>query len=458
MTARVPSDLKRVAVVLAVVGLVLLGAILSVSRAGAYAVEVDGKAIGYVRSSREVSKAVQEILAEARRVWPPDLEIMSNVDVKPAKTGNGGAAEAPEFLSEEQLRQKLREALRFSANAYVVQVDGNDIVALRDGEDAHGIIEEIRSSYTEGVTARGKVKLEEIRILQDVQVVEKRVPVDSIREPEEAKQILLRGTDKTALYVVQKGDTLWTIARARGMTVDQLRKANPQLKGDALQVGQTLNLIVPEPYITLVSVETATLDVPIPFQTEVIPDQEMWPWQQVVKQRGIPGYKEVVVEIHRKDGREVQRRILSEKIISEPVKQVVVRGSKLVPDLGTGQFAWPSPGSITSRYGYRRSGFHHGVDIAAPVGTPVIAADSGTVTFSGWLPYYGIAVMIDHGGGKIVTVYGHLSKTLVKVGQTVKRGQVIGNVGSTGRSTGPHLHFEIRVDGKPQDPLNYYPK
>lgn len=118
----------------------------------------------------------------------------------------------------------------------------------------------------------------------------------------------------------------------------------------------------------------------------------------------------------------------------------------------TGQFIWPLGGIISQRYVW----YHKGLDIAAPMGTPELAADAGRIMVSGWPDNtgYGNRVMIDHGNG-YVTLYGHMSKIYVTVGQTVRRGDVIGTVGSTGRSTGPHLHFEIRKFGVAVNPLDY---
>ncbi len=126
----------------------------------------------------------------------------------------------------------------------------------------------------------------------------------------------------------------------------------------------------------------------------------------------------------------------------------------------TGRFMWPATGRLTSRFGYRRhplwggTRFHHGLDIAAPFGTRIVASDGGEVILSGWWNGYGKAVVIRHVRGK-TTVYGHMSRIFVKMGDGVQKGQLIGLVGSTGFSTGPHLHFEIRLRGKPVNPLTF---
>lgn len=136
---------------------------------------------------------------------------------------------------------------------------------------------------------------------------------------------------------------------------------------------------------------------------------------------------------------------------------------RLAPQAGgTGQFMWPVNGEITSPFGWRvhpiwgTQIFHAGLDIAADYGEPVHAADSGTVVYAGWMGGYGNAVMIDHGGG-LVTLYGHNSSITVGEGQQVGKGETIALAGSTGNSTGPHCHFEVRVHGEVTSPLQYLP-
>ncbi len=142
-------------------------------------------------------------------------------------------------------------------------------------------------------------------------------------------------------------------------------------------------------------------------------------------------------------------------------RAVLLRAAELsgrIDRVGHG-YVWPLEGRISSRFGWRNisvagNRFHAGIDIAAPSGTPVRAARGGVVSRAGWVGAYGFLVVLDHGGGW-ETRYAHLSRIDVRVGERVAQGTVVGLVGSTGASTGPHLHFEVRRDGQALDPLAY---
>ena len=117
-------------------------------------------------------------------------------------------------------------------------------------------------------------------------------------------------------------------------------------------------------------------------------------------------------------------------------------------------FVWPVQGVITSGFGWRWGRMHEGVDLAVPNGTPVVAAKAGVVIVAGWMGGYGNLVVVDHGGG-VATAYGHNTSVTVGVGQFVEQGQLIAYSGSTGHSTGPHVHFEVRINGSAVDPMGY---
>jgi len=148
---------------------------------------------------------------------------------------------------------------------------------------------------------------------------------------------------------------------------------------------------------------------------------------------------------------DVEAVTTAEKPAKKPKKKVAIKK-------WTGQFIWPVEGVLTSKFGIRRGRRHDGIDIGAPEGTDVCAAADGTVLYSGdQQTGYGNLIILSH-ADDMITVYAHNRENLVKENDTVKRGQVIGRVGQTGRATGPHLHFEIRKRTKPRNPLFFLPK
>ncbi len=162
--------------------------------------------------------------------------------------------------------------------------------------------------------------------------------------------------------------------------------------------------------------------------------------------------------------REVSQRAYDELIAASQEVERLIQASRYRYPMpsggGSGAMIWPLVGEITSEYGWRThpiygdSRYHSGMDIGGDYGDPIVAAAAGTVIYSGWISGYGYAVVIDHGGG-ISTLYGHNEALAVAEGQSVSQGQVIAYCGSTGNSTGPHCHFEVREGGEPVDPMGY---
>lgn len=208
--------------------------------------------------------------------------------------------------------------------------------------------------------------------------------------------------------------------------------------------------------LQFVTVEQTREEESVPYDLETVYDPEVYlDLDPVIKVPGEEGVVEIVTETTCLNGR-AQSSEIESNVLREPVTEVVSLGSKERPE-----YLWPTTqGYISSRFGYRNvkigSRFHKGIDIAVRTGTDICAAKAGTVTYSGWMNGYGNLVEIDHGDGTS-TRYGHNSKLLVSKGQTVEQGEVIALSGNTGRSSGPHCHFEIRIDGTPTDPMPLLP-
>jgi murein DD-endopeptidase MepM/ murein hydrolase activator NlpD len=187
-----------------------------------------------------------------------------------------------------------------------------------------------------------------------------------------------------------------------------------------------------------------------------VPNDEWYTTKSVTIQEPSAGRRKVAALIEYKNGQEESREILMEEVYADAVPKIVERGTQIPPT-----YIKPlSGGTLSSGFGARSaptkgaSTNHKGVDWATPIGTTVYASNAGTVAFAGWASGYGYAVYINHADGR-QTRYGHLSKVLVSAGQTVSQGEKIALSGNTGRSSGPHVHFEIRINGTAVNPLKY---
>ena len=247
--------------------------------------------------------------------------------------------------------------------------------------------------------------------------------------------------------------------KSYAMNGDAALSENPQYKpciipkGSASLKGECISLLK-ENNISVVSVVNETTRKVVPFETYTENDSSLFIGETVTVTEGKNGNIQIQEETVYKNGEEQSVRIASEKVTVQPVNKVVKVGTKHKNVLECG-LHYPLEGVLSSPFGERWGRMHEGIDIAVAEGTPIKAAECGTVTrVSENAGGYGKLIQIDHGYG-VETLYAHLSQIQVTKGQTVNSDTVIGLSGNTGRSTGPHLHFEITSDGTPIDPLNH---
>ena len=195
----------------------------------------------------------------------------------------------------------------------------------------------------------------------------------------------------------------------------------------------------------------------IAYETQIEESAELLRGEREVKTAGQEGKKLVTYTVKEANGVALEKNVLNEIVIAEPVTEVVTEGTAtlmIASRSGSGALSWPIRGRINSPYGSRSRGFHTGLDIDANTGDSVKAAAGGKVVTAGWEGGYGYCVILDHGNG-LKTRYAHLSKITCSMGQTILRGEELGKAGSTGNSTGPHLHFEVIINGNTQNPMDY---
>ncbi len=208
--------------------------------------------------------------------------------------------------------------------------------------------------------------------------------------------------------------------------------------------------------VPVVSVVSVSQEKEIPFETQTQYDDSLYIGESVTVTEGKTGSSMVESQTIYKNGEFESSQVVTENVVSMPVTQVVRVGTK-PKDVLTSGLLYPLTGTLSSPFGERWGRMHEGIDIAVPVGTSVKAAECGTVIFAGVGGGYGNLVKIDHGNG-IVTAYAHLDKINVSKGQTVDSNTEIAKSGNTGRSTGPHLHFEVLKNGTPLNPMTYLKK
>jgi len=409
----------------------------------------DGEQIALAAGKNQAEKAI--VLAQnelAAELGTSVLGTSSKLSWERAGLGKG------QPLSQDKLVAVCKNKLDWTTDTSAIMIDGKPVVYLASREEAQKLLEDLQTFYLPDDGA--EIKIENSEFKEDVQIVAVQGSIQQLQTREEALTLLTQGQEEIVEHTVQKGESLWTIARENDLTVAELQEMNPSLKGTYLQPGDILNLTKIEPLVTVASTATMTIEEKVPYKVVYENDSSIWTGQQKVKEEGKNGTREVTYRLTLANDLELERQVLAQKVITEPQAKIVRKGTKVMVASrgsgGSGLLKWPIRGKITSSYGAGRG--HTGIDIDGSTGDPVFAAGSGTVIFAGWKGNYGKCVDVDHGQG-LTTRYAHLNAIDVSVGQKVSTQSVLGKVGSTGRSTGSHLHFEVRVNGRYKNPLNY---
>ena len=351
---------------------------------------------------------------------------------------------------------QLSDEIGLVTSAYCLYVNGERIGAT----PYEGALEELLDQLQKAASDEDTISC---KFAEDVEIRQEYVPTSEIMNLGYIAELLYSTKTAEVTYEVKKGDTWSQIAAKNDMSSAELLALNPGYNINKLQIGEVLTLSASVPYLTMTVVKQERYLDDVSYNIEYTDSADLYQGDYKVTSKGEYGKADVMAKATYVNGEETERTILSSVTLKEPVTEYRLRGTKARPTwMPTGSFRWPTSGRISSYFGGRKSpgGIgstnHKGIDIAVPRGTPIYAADGGTVTYSGWMSGYGYLAQINHGNG-YVTYYGHNSSLLVSVGQHVYKGQQVARAGSTGNSTGNHCHFEIRIGGKTVNPLNYLP-
>ncbi len=422
----------------------------------ALAVQVNGETIGYVESENvfeSAKTAVSERIsyaATAETKWDVEPKYtMASVRNKQELMTEKRMADAILSTSEDQIREGT-----------ALYIDGELRRVTTDGKALAEYIEEMKAPH---VTDDPNVT---VAFNHSVDLVDGIYFNDSFSDINEIMSFLKSDEVKQETYTLVAGDSISLIASKNGLTQAELYELNPGLTSDSkLYPGDTMIVQKQETVLEIRIQKKEVYTEPIHYGTTTKDSNDYQYGIVKTLVEGRDGERQVTaVKTYDADGNILDTQIVDVQTLREPVTKEVVRGTRLpsgsTAQLGGGTLIWPCPGyRRVSRWAVGR---HKGVDITGGVGTPIIAADSGVVLKAGMNKAgagsnYGLSLIIDHGNGT-KTLYAHCSALHVRAGESVKQGQHIADLGSTGRSSGPHLHFEIIRNGARVPPQTLFKK
>ncbi len=399
-----------------------------------YVVTLEGCEVGIVRDAGEIEDFLDELNECCSSFYgmtvEPEQEILFNREYR-----SGGEEDA---LS---VKEALRQQISLITEAVMLTVDQVPAIPVVSEKEVAEVIDLLGNAYT---SEAENVRLLEVNLVEDIAGTPCAIPPEAVCTPEEAAGLLLSS-----------------------QAADESRLLLASRYGEAMREEVPVEMDGFLPTVHVQTLEEVRNVESIPFSTSYTYNDKMWYVQSHVLIPGKAGEKEVTYHVTSENGIEVDRQIVEQTVLLEPVTQVVEKGTSQAPSIGTGLFTWPvADGGMISQY---FSGSHSGIDITT-LGrqSPILAADSGVVVETGSRYPLGNYIVIYH--GNYYTVYLHNHVHYVSTGASVSRGQTIALMGNTGRTygrTGIHLHFEVRrSDGSgvwghwsknpPVNPLNFF--
>ena len=425
----------------------------------ALAVQVNGETVGYVANEDVFDTAREDVMERISYAGSDKTELT----IEPSYT----IAVAHHMLDENEMADAIIQSAGDQiGEGTALYLDGELTAVCSDGDALRAYFTSRLEPYEVPDDPNVSVGFNKQVTLEDGLYFK-----DSLQDYADVEKALSDVKQAQKVYTVKTGDTLWDIAHKNDLTFRELCALNTNFKGEPLneksniREGDELIVTKEEAALEVRITRIETREEEVAFAIETTKSNEYTKGTTKVLQEGQNGLRRVTFQnVYDTNNVLVEQTILSTEVIKEPVNKKVVQGTKKVKSstkfiTGSGQFIWPVP---NYRYCSRwYGGRHRGVDICAPAGTPIYASAGGTITKAGYNKAgagtgYGYSVIINHGGG-YSSVYAHCLSLTVSAGQTVKQGQLIGYLGSTGRSTGNHCHFEIRLNGSYIPPQNVFP-
>lgn len=443
-----------------------------------YNVYMNGTAVGTVNDPQEVEQLVLLETEEVQQANPGiNMVLDTGTITYEADHAFKGTPDTDGTLD------KLEGLFASHAVGVEVKVDGKVVGIVKDQQTADEVLMRVQSKFAPELAAAKKDTKEvkslsfdasrtaapaaetkpasktpgrevtEVEFIEAVMTESIDTDPEQIMEAESIYKMLVQGSIQPTKYTVQAGDCVGCIAQKFDISPEVIYKNNAWIKDDKITIGDVLDLTVLQPELTVKTtenlVEVETIEPPV----EIRKNEDMRVGESKTLSEGTSGSKRLTYRIVKQNGYVVSEELLTKEVIKEATPKIVVRGTKVIIGEGTGNFAMPVSGSrLTSKFGQRWGRMHNGIDLTGSKN--IHASDNGIVEFVGTKPGLGKTIIINHKNG-YTTVYGHLSSYKTKVGAVVEQGDTIGIMGSTGNSTGVHLHFEVHKNGVLQNPLKY---
>ena len=421
----------------------------------AYEYSFNGKTLGVVKDKEDVLKItslVQTALTQDRDV---EVVIDEEDDIQFKRVALIGSSLHVD-TSEDVLR-RMTYVGDINVIGHCITVDGKSAAILDSKESAKAVLADIEDDF---VKTGDNVVTESAKFQETIKIKEVNTHLNNLQSKKEAKKILMTGGTIKTVHIIEKGETFAELAKKNGISEKELLAANPDVDPKKLEVGSELTIFKPGAMVHMEVSQLITANQKIKHKVIEKKTADMYEGDEEIQKEGRNGKRVVTSRIQTINGKEIENTAIVEIVELQPVTEVLLVGTaERPPSVGDGNYRWPLDSGtyrISSEFGARWGRNHNGIDLACPQGTNVYAADGGIVTWAGYKGSFGYLVIIDHQNG-YETYYAHNSQLLVTQGDEVYEGMHIAESGNTGRSTGPHCHFEVRTGGVPYNPRNYLP-
>ncbi|WP_166786768.1 peptidoglycan DD-metalloendopeptidase family protein [Jeotgalibacillus salarius] len=367
---------------------------------------------------------------------------------------------------DEELIDQAKDAAAFVTDAYELTIGKHTAAYVKNKEEAEEALRQLKLTvvseeeldrFEQGDLSKdlepGDSRIADIELKGIGEQEETQVEPDALSTPEEAAEKLLAGTTSIIDYEVAEGESKEEILELFEMDEELFDELN-QHAGN-LSAGLMVKVEEKVAGVEVRVKKESRIQETIEFDEVIKDDSGMLKGETSVEQEGQDGEKVYTQMITEVNGKQTAKSDEDEEVTKEAKNHIVLEGTKEIPSKGTGSLVWPADGGyISSHQGPRWGDHHKGIDIASPDSLTIGNVDHGVVVSAGFEGDYGNKVVIDHNNG-MRTIYAHLSEIHVQPGQTVAKGESLGLMGTTGFSTGIHLHFEIYVNGDLKNPMDY---